>query len=63
MNSAVEFPGIADAYFESGKKSKASEPLRPQDLESTREFLKFEQYRWLYASDWLGLRIDERRQR
>lgn len=50
---------IADAYNESEKRKKESLPLSHELLESKREALKPEQYRWMYVSLWFGLRPKE----
>jgi integrase len=50
---------IADAYVESAKKKKVSDPLTPAMLEGARSRFKDEQWRWLYLSVWLGLRPPE----
>lgn len=54
-----EKEAINDAWYASGKKTKESLPLNPQELESAKGALKPEQYRWLFISIWLGLRPNE----
>lgn len=55
---AIEAQRIRDSYLD-GKDGGVSEPLTPVALESIREHLKPEQYRWLYLTVWLGLRPKE----
>lgn len=50
---------INDAFFDSGKRSKAALPLTPEALDSSESSLNPEHYRWLYLSLWLGLRPNE----
>jgi hypothetical protein len=50
---------IADAYLDSDKRKKTSDPLSPDLLESNKGRFTDAQYRWLYLSVWLGLRPPE----
>lgn len=47
---------INDAFFDSGKRSKAALPLTPELLAGAASGMAPEHYRWLYLSFWLGLR-------
>lgn len=55
----VEKEAIVDSWLDNGNRSTASLPLTPEALESARDKLLPEQYRWLYISVWLGLRPNE----
>lgn len=50
---------INDAYFDSGKQQKESEPLTPELLLSAKDKLSAEQWNWLFVSVWFGLRPGE----
>lgn len=50
---------IADAYLDSGKRSKESAPITPDELRGAKGNLKPEQYKWLFVSLWFGLRPNE----
>lgn len=47
---------IADAFLSSGKKRKESAPLDPEALQAAECKLSPPHYRWLYITEWFGLR-------
>lgn len=50
---------ISDAYYETLKASKDSEPLTVDDLAKAKQTMKPEQWKWIYVSLWFGLRPEE----
>ncbi len=55
----VEQERISDTYLDSGKQTKESAPLTPENLTSKKNVLSAEHYNWLFISVWLGLRPHE----
>lgn len=50
---------IADAFLDSGKKSKTSEPLDIECLQTLKAKLTQREYNWMHVSLWFGLRPSE----
>jgi hypothetical protein len=50
---------IREAYADSDKRKKVSEPITPAMLEKAAPNLPIAQYRWLFVSIWFGLRSKE----
>lgn len=57
--TGVDRESIADAYLDSGKLTKESDPLDEASLADLKEKLTVEQHAWLHLSLWFGLRPSE----
>lgn len=58
MPTGIDKQRIVDAFEEKGT-TKVSNPITPEQLETTLQLISPEAYNWLYISIWLGLRPDE----